>query len=86
MAFRQRKKTGFVKNQVLIVFEDFRLLFHIPLKHLFIYYGYERNTTDMDIWLKPESSNRDKLINALNSFEDAPEYSLDLIHPDIIKI
>ena len=34
-----------------------------------IYYGYERSTTDMDIWLKPENVNRDKLIAALKEFE-----------------
>ena len=33
-----------------------------------IYYGYERNTTDMDIWLQPENENKDKLINALREF------------------
>jgi hypothetical protein len=25
-----------------------------------IYYGYERSTSDMDIWLKPTNKNRDK--------------------------
>ncbi len=30
-----------------------------------IYYGYERGTADMDIWLKPTNENRDKFILAL---------------------
>ncbi len=30
-----------------------------------IFYGYERTTSDMDIWLKPDNSNKQKLINAL---------------------
>ena len=30
-----------------------------------IYYGYERLTSDMDIWLKPSNENRDKFIAAL---------------------
>ncbi len=33
-----------------------------------IYYGYERNTTDMDVWLKPENANRDKLLLALRDY------------------
>jgi len=30
-----------------------------------IFYGYERTTGDMDIWLKPENKNRDKFVLAL---------------------
>lgn len=30
-----------------------------------IFYGYPRMTTDMDIWIRPDNSNRDKLIAAL---------------------
>jgi NACalpha-BTF3-like transcription factor len=30
-----------------------------------IYYGYERGTEDMDLWLKPTNANRDKFIEAL---------------------
>lgn len=33
-----------------------------------IHYGYDRNTGDMDIWLKTGNENRDKLINALKEF------------------
>ena len=33
-----------------------------------IHYGYERLTTDMDIWLKPDNANRDRFINALKEF------------------
>jgi hypothetical protein len=29
------------------------------------YYGYSRNTNDMDIWLSPDNENRDLFINAL---------------------
>lgn len=31
------------------------------------YYGYNRTTGDMDIWLKPDNNNKTQLINALNS-------------------
>lgn len=30
-----------------------------------IYYGYERTTGDMDLWLKPTNQNRNKFIEAL---------------------
>jgi predicted nucleotidyltransferase len=33
-----------------------------------IHYGYDRNTGDMDIWLKTGNENRDKLIAALEGF------------------
>lgn len=33
-----------------------------------IHYGYDRNTGDMDIWLKTGNDNRDKLITALKDF------------------
>jgi len=33
-----------------------------------IFHGYERFTTDMDIFLEPENKNRDKLITALKEF------------------
>ncbi len=33
-----------------------------------IYYGYERITGDMDIWLQPDNENRTKLLNALEEF------------------
>ena len=33
-----------------------------------IHYGYDRNTGDMDIWLKTGNENRDKLIKALKDF------------------
>lgn len=33
-----------------------------------IYYGYERTTGDMDIWLNPDNENRDKLVKAFRDF------------------
>jgi hypothetical protein len=37
------------------------------------YYGYNRVTGDMDIWLRPDNSNKDSLLDALNNigFDDA---------------
>ncbi|TKC01460.1 hypothetical protein [Pedobacter cryotolerans] len=33
-----------------------------------IHYGYERTTSDMDIWLMPDNNNKERLIKALNEF------------------
>lgn len=33
-----------------------------------IYYGYNRSTGDMDIWLEPSNSNKEKFISALKEF------------------
>lgn len=33
-----------------------------------IYYGYERVTGDMDIWLQPDNDNLPRLLTALNDF------------------
>ncbi len=33
-----------------------------------IYYGYERITGDMDIWLQPDNENRNRLLDALKKF------------------
>ena len=39
-----------------------------------IYYGYERGTADMDIWLKPTNENRDKFILALKELGISNEH------------
>jgi predicted nucleotidyltransferase len=33
------------------------------------YYGYNRTTGDLDIWIKPDNTNRDKLIRVLESMD-----------------
>lgn len=48
-----------IKNKV-----DFMLIGGYAVIH----YGYDRNTGDMDIWLKTGNENRDKLIKALKEF------------------
>ena len=32
------------------------------------YYGFNRPTGDMDIWLKPENENKEKLLSALTAY------------------
>ena len=36
--------------------------------HAVVYYGYERVTADMDIWLQPDNENRSKFLKALQQF------------------
>lgn len=50
-----------------------------------IHYGYDRNTGDMDIWLKTGNENRDKLINALINFGIADEHIDTLKKMDFTK-
>lgn len=56
-----------------------------------IHYGYERTTSDMDIWLKPTKQNSDKLIVALRQYgiieEDLEELSkLDFTKAEVFSI
>jgi len=49
-------------------------------------YGHVRATKDLDVWIKPDSENADKVIAALTSF-GAPLNDLspeDLINPDTV--
>jgi|ERR1019366_9371516 hypothetical protein len=58
-----------------ILLEEHKKLLLLLLKHnvefmliggyAVIYYGYQRVTSDMDIWLKPSNENRNKFIIAL---------------------
>lgn len=38
-----------------------------------IFYGYQRTTGDVDIWLKPDNENKEKVIQALKSEEISKE-------------
>lgn len=51
--------SALIKNKV-----DFMLIGGYAVIH----YGYDRNTGDMDIWIKTGNENRDKLILALKAF------------------
>lgn len=45
------------------------------------YYGYHRTTDDLDIWLKPDNANKQKLITALKAmlFDEDDIYHLNTI-------
>lgn len=47
-----------------------------------IYYGYDRNTGDMDLWIKTGNANRDKLISALKTFGITDEHLKTLSEMD----
>jgi hypothetical protein len=55
-------------KELLILLVKHKVKFMLIGGYAVIYYGYERTTSDMDIWLKPDNENKDKLINALKEF------------------
>jgi hypothetical protein len=55
-------------KQILLLLNKHKVNYMLIGGYAVIYYGYERNTTDMDIWLKPDNKNRDALIKALKEF------------------
>jgi len=55
------------------------------------YYGYNRNTEDMDIWVAPDNQNRQSFINTLlcmnySESEVAPLYNEDFSQPFVGSI
>lgn len=52
------------KNFLLLLIKN-KVEFILIGGYAVIYYGYQRTTADMDIWLKPTNENRDKFIGAL---------------------
>jgi hypothetical protein len=55
-------------QQLLSVLIKNKVDFMLVGGYAVIHYGYDRNTGDMDIWLKKGNENRDKLIKALKDF------------------
>lgn len=65
-------------KQLLFLLNKHKVSYMLIGGYAVIYYGYQRNTTDMDIWLQPENENKNKLILALREFGIGDE-SLQLI-------
>ena len=65
-------------KQMLLLLVKHDVNFMLIGGYAVIYHGYERSTTDMDIWLQPDNNNRDKLILALSEFGIGHE-NLDLL-------
>ncbi|MFI5218553.1 MAG: hypothetical protein ACHQNT_03610 [Bacteroidia bacterium] len=57
-----------VFKKLLLLLNKHKVNYMLIGGYAVIYHGYERSTTDMDIWLKPDNHNRDKLIPALKEF------------------
>jgi predicted nucleotidyltransferase len=62
-------------KQLLSVLSDHNVQFILIGGYAVIYYGYQRTTGDMDIWLQLGSENKNKLLEALHDF-GIEEYDL----------
>jgi hypothetical protein len=60
-------------KKFLLLLIKYNVEFMIIGGYAVIYYGYARTTGDMDIWLKPDNTNKDKFIKALNECGIIPE-------------
>jgi hypothetical protein len=66
-------------KRILLLLAKHEVKFILIGGYAVIYYGYERTTTDMDIWLKPTNENRNKFIGALEE-DNFVQSGLDDIH------
>ncbi len=55
-------------KELLILLSEHKVDFLLIGGYSVIYYGYNRGTNDMDLWLKPDNENKNKFINALQKF------------------
>lgn len=55
-------------GHLLALLKKHNVEFMIVGGYAVIFHGYARTTTDIDIWLKPDNENRNKLISALKEF------------------
>lgn len=50
-----------------------------------IFYGYKRTTGDLDIWLKPDNTNKEKLVTALSKTGFGEEFLQQVSSSDFTK-
>lgn len=55
-------------KKMLLLFIEHQVEFLLVGGYAVILYGYERGTGDMDIWVRPDNTNRDKFIKALRAY------------------
>jgi hypothetical protein len=55
-------------KQLLLLLNKHTVSYMLIGGYAVIYHGYERTTTDMDIWLQPTNENRNKLVKALEDY------------------
>jgi hypothetical protein len=73
-------------RELLLEFNAASVEYLVVGAHALAVYGHVRATKDLDVWIKPDSENADKVIAALTSF-GAPLNDLspeDLINPDTV--
>ncbi len=55
-------------RKMLRILSEFKVDFMLVGGFAVNYYGFNRPTGDMDIWLKPENENKEKLLKALTAY------------------
>jgi len=55
-------------KRLLLILLRYKVNFMLIGGYAVIYYGYERVTNDLDIWLEPDNENRDRLVMALKEY------------------
>jgi hypothetical protein len=73
-------------KQLLLALLKHKVNFILIGGYAVMYYGYERPTGDLDIWLEPDNLNRDKLISALREFGIDEEDLVKLGKCDLSKV
>lgn len=73
-------------KELLLLLNKYKVNYMLIGGYAVIYYGYERSTTDMDIWLKPDNENRDKLLLALKEFGIGNESLTQVSKTDFTQI
>jgi len=69
-------------KKVLLILLEHQVRFMLIGGYSVIYYGYERSTTDMDVWLEPTESNKISVIAALKELNLSDESILKLQNLD----
>lgn len=55
-------------HKLLVKLLEARVNFMVVGGYAVNYYGYNRSTGDIDLWIKPDNTNRDKLLEILTGF------------------
>lgn len=78
-------------QNILFLLLKHRVEFIIIGGYAVIYHGYERTTSDLDLWLKPDNQNRNKFINALAEHGVVNDHlemikTMDFTKPQVLHI
>ena len=65
-------------NKLLIELLEGKVEFIVAGGYAVIYHGYVRNTGDLDLWLKPDNKNKERLISLLKA-KGITDASLDML-------